>query len=164
MEETCKAAYSRISMLTKLSYAGVSKDDLIHLYKMFIRSKLEYCVVPMHSSLTNQQKAKLEHCQSVSLRVILKNEFNSYEEALKATGLQTLESRRKERCISFARKCIKHPLNKRIFPENISSESAVTMRQREPFKVNFAYTETYKNSAIPYCQRLLNELEEERRR
>ena len=38
------------------------------------------------------------------------------------------------------------------------------MRQREPFKVNFAYTETYKNSAIPYCQRLLNELEEEKRR
>ena len=29
-------------------------------------------------------------------------------------------------------------------------------RQREPFKINFARTETYKNSTIPTCQRLLN--------
>ena len=30
------------------------------------------------------------------------------------------------------------------------------MRDREKFKVNFARTQQYQNSAIPYCQRLLN--------
>ena len=40
-----------------------------------------------------------------------------------------------------------------------------TCRQsREKFKVNFAYTNAYKNRAIPYCQRLLNQRGEMRRR
>ena len=78
-----------------------------------------------------------------------------------ATGLQTLASRRQDRCLSFALKCIKHPLNARIFPEN---EKSTNLRQSEAYKVNFAYTETYRNSAIPYCQRLLNERAENLRR
>ena len=161
VEETCKAAYARMSMLTKLSYAGVGRNDLIHLYKMFIRSKLEYCVVPMHNSLTSHQEAQLERCQSVSLRIILKDDYNSYQEALLATGLATLASRRQERCISFAIKCTKHPINTRMFPKN---ESTINLRQSETFKVNFAHTQSYKNSAIPFCQRLLNERAEIARR
>ena len=31
------------------------------------------------------------------------------------------------------------------------------LRHPEKYKVNFAHTEHYKNSAVPYCQRLLNE-------
>ena len=67
VDEMCKSTFARISMLTKLSYAGVSRSDLLHIYKIFIRSKLEYCVVPMHSSLSNRQAASLERCQSVAL-------------------------------------------------------------------------------------------------
>ena len=139
VDQMCKSAFARISMLTKLSYAGVSRSDLIHLYKMFIRSKLEYCVVPMHSSLTGQQAASLERCQSVSLRIILKNDYSTYSEALKIAGIVTLENR--------------------IFPLNENMHT----RNSEHFKVNFAYTEAYKNSAVPFCQRLLNEREALRR-
>jgi len=39
---------------------------------------------------------------------------------------------------------LKHPQNQRMFP-------------KEPFAVNFARTEAYRRSAIPYCQRLLND-------
>ena len=43
--ETCKSAYQRVSMLTKLRYAGEITENLIHIYKEFIRSKLEYCLI-----------------------------------------------------------------------------------------------------------------------
>ena len=159
VDQMCKSAFARISMLTKLSYAGVSRSDLVHLYKMFIRSKLEYCVVPMHSSLTGQQAASLERCQSVALRIILQNDYSTYSEALKMAGIETLESRRKDRCLTFSQKCLKHPTNNRIFPLNENMHT----RNSEHFKVNFAHTEAYKNSAVPFCQRLLNEREGLRR-
>ena len=41
-QEICKKAYSRLSMITKLKYVGVSKDDLLDIYILFIRSVTEY--------------------------------------------------------------------------------------------------------------------------
>ena len=51
-KEMCRKAYSRMSMLTKLKYVGVSIEDLVEIYILFIRSVLEYCAVAFHSSLT----------------------------------------------------------------------------------------------------------------
>ena len=42
-----------------------------------------------------------------------------------------------------------------MFP--LSHEHDQNVRNREKFKVNFAHTETYRQSAVPYCQRLLNQ-------
>ena len=42
-KELCRKAYSRMSMLTKLRYVGVSTEDLIEIYILFIRSTREYC-------------------------------------------------------------------------------------------------------------------------
>ena len=36
--ELCKRSYAKLSMLTKLKYAGASIPDLLHIYKQFIRS------------------------------------------------------------------------------------------------------------------------------
>ena len=46
-----------------------------------------------------------------------------------------------------------------MFPLNENS-SDKDVRSREKYKVNFAFTTTYKNSAVPCCQRLLNPREE----
>ena len=160
-KEMCRRAYSRISMLTKLKYAGVSTENLILLYKLHIRSCLEYVVVAWHSSLSSQQEATIERCQVVCLKIILQESFVSYEAALEMTGLGLLSERRTQRCITFSKKCLQHSTNKRFFPENLNP--VIDIRNKERFKVNFAYTAAYKNSAIPYCQRLLNQLEERRR-
>ena len=156
-EEVCKNAYARMSLLTKLKYAGVSTEDLIHAYEMYIRSCLEYCSVVFHSSLTKQQEAALERCQAVCLRVILQESYISYSAALEMTGLKTLHARRLERCLSFSLKSIKHDQNKRIFPPNQNLDNHIEARYREQFQVNFARTNSYRNSAVPFCQRLLND-------
>ena len=36
-KEICKKAYSRLSMITKLKYAGVPTEDLVNIYILFIR-------------------------------------------------------------------------------------------------------------------------------
>jgi len=155
-QELCKRAYSRLSMLSKLRYAGVSMEDLILIYKMHIRSCLEYCAVLFHSSLSSQQEAALERCQAVCLRVILAESYVSYDAALEMSGLTKLAERRNMRCKDFAKKCIKHQTNKRMFPLNVNESNTHEVRNREKYIVNFAHTSSYKNSTIPFCQRLLN--------
>ena len=124
--------------------------------KMFIRSWLEYYGVAFHSSLTKQQESSLERCQAVCLRIILEESYISYSAALEMSGLKTLSSRRLDRCLQFSLKPIKHEQNKRMFPANPNLGNDIHIRNREQFQVNFARTNSYRNSAIPFCQRLLN--------
>ena len=115
----------------------------------------EYCAVAFHSSLTVAQATDIERIQKTCLKVILGDNYISYTAALEMTGLQSLHDRRERRCLDFATKAAKHPTNSHMFPTNKSNEKQV--RNREPFQVNFARTEQYRKSAIPYCQRKLNE-------
>ena len=156
VKELCKTAYRRMSFLTKLRYAGVSRQDLIHNYKQFVRTAIEYCSVAIHSSLTEAQSNSIEHCQAVALRIILQEDYETYEGSLLLTGLKKLSFRRAARCLSFSLKCIDHNQNQRFFPRNPNLETSRLAREREEFTVNFARTEQYKKSTIPSCQRLLN--------
>ena len=155
-QEICKKAYSRLSMITKLKYVGVSQEDLINIYTLFIRSVTEYCSVSFHSSLTQKQSDKLERIQKTCLRVILGDNYIDYPSALEICGLQTLSERRATRCLSFAKRSINHPTNSRFFPKN-PNKNIHSVRNHEPFQVNFARTSDYRKSSIPYCQRLLNQ-------
>ena len=79
-----------------------------------------------------------------------------YASALEMTGLQILADRRQARCLDFALKCASHPQNQALFPRNLTT-SQHYIQNKEVFQVNFARTEEYKNSTIPFCQRLLNQ-------
>ena len=154
-KEICIRAYSRVSLLTKLKYAGVKIEDLIEVYILYIRSVTEYCSVVFHSRLTVEDSDSLERIQKCCLRIILGDSYISYSAALEMTGLVTLHQRREERCLAFALKAIKHPLNSRMFPLN--PETGQDTRTPEMFTVNFAHTDAYKTSSIPDNQRRLNE-------
>ena len=154
-KELCKSAYSRISMLTKLKYIGVSTEDLIEIYSLFIRSRAEYVSVVWHSSLTVEQTKKIENIQKTSLKIILGEDYIDYPTALEWCGLSELSARRQNRCLSYAHSSLKYPVGARMFPLNIEHDQNV--RNHEKFKVNFAHTERYRQSAVPFCQRLLNQ-------
>ena len=155
-QEICRKAFSRLSMLTKLKYVGISQEDLVDIYVLFIRSVAEYCSVSFHSSLTQEQSRKLEGIQRTCAKVILGDNYLCYQSALEMLGLESLEKRRQKRCLDFSLKCLKHPRNSRLFPRNLNSNNQ-NLRGHEKFLVNFAKTSCYQKSAIPYCQRLLNE-------
>ena len=154
--EICRQAYSRLAMITRLKYVGVQIEDLLDIYKLFIRCVTEYCSVVFHSRLTEEQSDKLERIQKTCLRVILGEMYIDYTSALEMTGLETLRSRRLKRCLDFSKKCVNHPRHRRLFPLQ-DNYSTYEMGKRDKFKVNFARTSSYQSSTIPFCQRLLNE-------
>jgi hypothetical protein len=99
-KELCKSAYSRMSMLSKLRYVGVSTEDLLEIYTLFIRSRAEYLSVVWHSSLTAQQTNKIENIQKTNLKIILGDNFIDYPAALEMTALEELSIRRQKRCLA----------------------------------------------------------------
>ena len=157
--EICKKAYARMTMLTKLKYVGVNQEDLINIYVLYIRSLLEYCSVVWHSTLTLEQSNKLEGVQKLCLKVILGSKYENYEQALKASSLDSLSDRREQKCLNFGLKSLLHPVHSQMFQVNpqVSSKPLHEHTNKEHFIVNWAKRESYKTSAIPYIQRMLNE-------
>ena len=92
--EICKKAYARMTMITKLKYAGVTVEDLIHIYILYIRSLLEYCSVVWHSTLTADMSHDIECVQKLCLKIILGQKYSGFDNALEATGLGKLFNRR----------------------------------------------------------------------
>ena len=140
-------------MLHKLYSFAVPVSDLVEIYILYIRSILESSAVVWHSSLTIGQELELERIQKVALRIILKDKYESYQQALKLCGLSTLKDRRTQLCLTFAKKCVKSGKNSDLFQRKISTYDT---RHPEKFIVTPARTDRLKYSAVPYMQRLLN--------
>ena len=107
-----------------------------------------YCLV-----LFNYQILDLERIQKVALRIILKDEYVSYEIALKRCELTTLSERRNRLALRFAKKCTLNPKTKNMFPE--VNKTRIT-RVSGRYEVLKAKTERLSKSSIPQMQRLLN--------
>ena len=148
-----KKAYKRMIILKRLYQFGVPREDLIQIYILYIRSVVEQSAVIWHSSLTVGETRDIERVQKVSLRLLLKEEYVSYQGALHITGLQTLEERREFLCLNFARKCLKSDATKDMFP---LKKTCRNTRKPQKFHVPFARTSRLANSAIPYMAKLLN--------
>ena len=144
-------------MISKLKYIGTKTEDLIEIYCLYVRSLLEYCSVVFHSSLTKEQIDQLENVQHVALFAILGENYVSPSAAREMTGLPELSERRERRLETFIRRSLDHPKHSKLFPrKEVKSERSV--RDREPFQVNFARTEFYSRSTIVYCQNKANQM------
>ena len=144
-----------MTILHKLCGFQVPTDDLLNIYVLYIRSMLELNCQVWHHSLTDEDTNTLERVQKVALRIILKDEYHSYENALDLTNLKTLAERRSDLCLRFAVRCTKHPSMSKMFPLNMPSSH--NLRSTEKYVVQSARTDRLKNSAIPQLQRALNE-------
>ena len=89
------------------------------------------------------------------MKVILRNDYNDYEKALKLTGLQSLDDRREMIALRFVKNSLKNANFSKLFP---LKKMTHVMNVRNPMKyvVNKSNTERYRRSTIPYLQRLLN--------
>jgi hypothetical protein len=149
-----KRANARMRMLHKLVEFSVPVADLINIFILYIRSVLEQSCQVWHSSLTFENMTDIERVQKNALKIILKEEYTTYEHALNTVGLECLVERREKLCLKFAKSTLMNANVRDMFPYNDSITNDV--RQRDKFKVTFANTDRLKDSSIPYMQRLLN--------
>ena len=101
----------------KSSKFTCNKSDLKKIYILQIRSKLEQSAVVWHSSLTQKCRVKLERVQKSALRIILRDQYVNYRNALEVLGLQSLDERRESLCLKFAKKCLQVEKFKSMFPK-----------------------------------------------
>ena len=141
-------------ILKKLYSFHVPTEDMVHIYCLYIRAILEQSCVVWGSSLTCGQEFDLERVQKVALRIILDDNYLSYQHALDLTGLPTLKERRAQLSLTFAKKCVKNEKTVDMFPLR---KNGPNTRKPELYKVTGARTSRLAKSAIPSMQRLLNQ-------
>ena len=95
--------------IRRLKKLGTSRDDLIEVYTKQIRSISEFAVPVWNSSLTGDEIISIERIQKSALHIILDEDYNSYNSALKTVGPTKLSQRRRKICLNFAKKCQKNP-------------------------------------------------------
>ena len=123
-----------------------------------VRCKLEQAAPVWHNSLTKSDCSSLERVQKTALKVILRERYLSYEDALRTLKLDSLEKRRDKLTLNLAKSCLKIEKMKKLFPLNVKEHQMVN-RNYNKFKVKKAKTERYKCSAVIAMQKLLNEEE-----
>jgi hypothetical protein len=99
-----KKANSRMELLRSVASFGTSVEDLKNIYFLFVRSQLEQSTVVWHSSLTEDNKHDLECVQKSAVKIILGEKYKSYQQALSELRIDTLDMRRENLCIRFAKK------------------------------------------------------------
>ena len=91
----------------------------------------------------------------ITLKLILKDEYISHENALRKLDLETLKERRNILCLNFARKCLKNPKNIDLFRLN-ERKHLMQPREHEHYKVFLARTNKFKESPVTFMQNILN--------
>ena len=126
-------ANKRLWMLRRLQNLGAEKEDLLEIYRTQVRCVLEMAVPAWHSSISQLEKRNIERVQKSAFHIILGHDYISYRNALKVLNLESLDSRRNQLCLKFAKKCEKN----------------------DKFKHWFKFNENYKNTRtekLRYCE------------
>ena len=159
-ENITKTAYERLWMVRRLKQLGASTNDLLDVYFKQIRRVLETAVPAWHSLLTKNERYLIERVQKTALHIILGERYNSYSDALTLFELKTLDERRKEMCVKFARKSAESDKFQNWFAESTQKKDRPKTRHHTKLKFKPIPTRTvrFEKSPIPYLASLLNDL------
>ena len=151
-----KKATKNMWLLLRFRDMGASREQLLSLWHQKGRSVLEFASPVFFSRLTIDQSKDIENCQKKAFAIILQNDYQSYEKALKKLNQERLSDRRTIAAIKFGEKCVKNPKHTDMFPVNHSGREDIR-GHRKPFKEYFCRTGRFYDSSIPTITRLLNE-------
>ena len=152
-----KKSNSRMQLLRKVASFGASREDMKHIYTLFVRSALEHSSSVWHKNLTNENESDLERVQKSAFRIILKNEYISYENALYTLEMETLKDRRETLFRKFTIKSLQVKQMNNILKINDKTHNMKT-RNMEQYIVQNANTERFRKSTGIQMQHLVNSL------
>ena len=158
-DENCKNLISKVNkrmvFLRKILSFGANQKEMVHLWITYCRSVLEQSAVVWQGGLTNKNRKDLERTQKSFTKLVLKNRFTTYEQALISLNLSTLESRRDQLSLRFALNCRKNEKTKHIFPLNNKTHN-YELRKISTYMVQQSNTDRLRTSPVTYMQNLLH--------
>jgi hypothetical protein len=149
-----KRCNSKLWILRRLKKLGADNEDLKEIYISQIRSILEFAVPVWHSSITGEERLKLERVQKSALHIILSDRYKSYRFARKALDLETLHTRRQKLCKKFARKSFKHQKFSKWF--KLNTKRTKTRNKQPKLCSVVCRTNHFEKSPISHLTSLLN--------
>ena len=152
-----KKSNSRMQLLRKVASFGASREDMKHIYTLFVRIALELSSSVWHKNLTNENESDLERVQKSAFRIILKKEYISYENALYTLEMETLKDRRETLFRKFTIKSLQVKQMNNILKINDKTHNMKT-RNMEEYIVQNANTERFRKSTGIQMQHLVNSL------
>ena len=140
----CQKARAKLWLLRRMVKLKLDIYKMFDVYCKEVRCMLELAVPVWHSGLTLKETADIERIQKVAFRIILREQYISYQQACSVLSSPTLEQRRETLCLKFGRKNLK---SDRPFFTKIKTRSLV-----QEYKCR---TERLRRSDLPYLAELL---------
>ena len=133
---------------------GAKQSDLVDTCVKQIRSVLELAVPAWHSGINQTEKIDIERIQKSAAHIILGEEFESYRQAIKTLGLDSLVDRREKLCLKFALKAEKHNkfvkwFKPAVYPQN-------TRQDKVKYCSVLAMHSRFRKSPLPFLTDRLN--------
>ena len=153
----CQSAYARLWMLRRLKPLGATVEELLDVYDKQIRCMVEFAAPVWTSGLTLAEENQIERVQKAAFAIMLDQEYNSYARALTKLNRTTLNLRRHELNLKFAKKALKSSVigsvSKKPTDQNNKTRS-VNTNVLVPVE---ARTKAFLKSRIAYLTRLIND-------
>ena len=147
-------ANKRLFVIRNLRQFPIPMKELVTLYGQFIRSLLEFNSNVWFSSLTEEESEDLERVQKTVCKILLKEKYTTYQQALADLDIEDLKTRRLKIAIKFGKGCQNIDKMKHLFSKQ--DDKNYNLRNQDEINVQFASKQRLYKSTIPTLQRLLN--------
>ena len=145
---------AKMWLLRRMKILRLEPNVILDYYIKEIRSLAEQGVPIWNSGLTKGQVNDIEKIQKVSLRIILADDYRSYDLACESLNVEKLSTRRLDLCTNFASKLFKSDRSSEFF-----TPASIRLNPRlEPKLVaeNMCRTKRCYNAPHNYLARLIN--------
>ena len=109
----------------------------------------------LKSMATTECLLSICRIQKAALKVILGKDYESYEKSLKILNMESLDQRRESMSLKFVKNGLKNLNFSKLFPLRRENHG-MSIRQREKYHITMSNTSRFKDSAVPFLQRLQN--------
>ena len=150
----CKKAMSKLWLLRRLKNFKMKPELILDYYVKEIRPLLEQGVPVWNSGLTKAHIRAIENIQKVALKIILGENYITYEVACTLFNLLPLEYRRSDLAENFAIKLYKSSKSLEFF-EPVQKQR-YTRNEPDLVKVKVTNTRRCFNAPHNYLARLVN--------
>ena len=154
IDSMCKKFQGKLWSLRQLRDAGMSRPDLLYIYKTVLRPVIEFACPTYGPMLSSENADRIERLQLKIMKIIYGNEI-SYRTVIRETSIETLADRRSDLIKKFATKTASNPrFASTWFPKN--PIGVHDLRRPQIYVEEKCRTNRLYNSPIFKMRRILN--------